>query len=63
MTATVKEIVEAKRLAGKDAYLLLWADSRCYLFGCADTNAIGRWDLDDIERGQLIETGLVDCLD
>ena len=66
MTPTVKEIVEAKRWEDEDAWLWLRPTGECILFECepasiAFTNGIMRWDLDDIEQEELIETGLVDC--
>jgi hypothetical protein len=60
MTKIVAAIVEAKRKAGKGAYLLLWADGRCFLFD-GTTNTIGRWDLAIVDHDQLIQTGIVDC--
>lgn len=68
MTTTVKEIVEAKRREGGDAFLWLRPSGECVLFDCKMAsivykNAISRWDVDAIERDQLIETGLVDCQD
>jgi hypothetical protein len=67
MTGTVKEIVEAKRQAGEDAFLWLRPLWECSLWPSEDSCDVGdereildRWDLDAIEYEQLIETGLVD---
>jgi hypothetical protein len=65
MTTTVKEIIEAKARAGQDAFLILYRDACCLLWDCepasiCESNAIGRWQLDDIEYDQLVETGLAD---
>ena len=65
MTGTVKEIVEAKRKAGEEAYLWLTHTGICALFqresdSCETGVPLQRWELDPIEREQLTETGLVD---
>jgi hypothetical protein len=69
MTTTVKEIIEAKRQAGEDAFLLLLSTScRCELWPDEDSHdvcdmrdIISAWELDPIEYEQLIESGFVDC--
>jgi hypothetical protein len=68
MTTTVKEIIEAKARAGEDAFLILYSDACCLLWACeiasiCESEAIGRWQLDDIEYEQLVETGLADELE
>ena len=65
MTGTVKEIIAAKRRAGQKAYLWLTHSGVIALFATkADSFGSGtplqRWELDPIERDQIIETGLVD---
>ena len=68
MTTTIKEIIEAKRQAGEESFLVQFSTScQCVLWPDEDSCDVGdereilaRWDLDAIEYEQLIETGLVD---
>lgn len=65
MTGTVKEIIEAKRRAGEEAYLWVTHSGVIALYATeADSFGSGTplqsWELDPIERDQIIETGLVD---
>jgi len=65
MTTTVKEIIEAKRQAGEAAFLWLTHTSICALYETEeDSHETGvplqTWELDPIEREQIIESGLVD---
>src|SRR5690625_4418320 len=63
---TIKEIIEAKKAAGEDAYLLLDAGD-CILWASEEasendngSSAVGRWELTSAEADALIETGEVD---
>jgi hypothetical protein len=68
MNTAVKEIIEEKRRAGEDTFLILLSTTcRCELWPSEDSCDVGderevlrRWDLDPIEYEQLIETGLAD---
>jgi len=65
MTSTVKDIIEAKRRAGESAFLWLTHTGICALYDREEDSydsgtPVRRWELDPIEREQIIETGLVD---
>ena len=65
MTGTVKDIIDAKRRAGETAFLWLTHSSVAALYDKEEDSyesgiPVRQWELDPIEREQLIETGLVD---
>ena len=66
MEGVVCEIVEAKNQYGKCSFLRLRLDGECTLWNIEPTpNAkdiiiLGRWQLNNLESDQLIDTSLVD---
>jgi len=65
MTTTVREILDAKRLAGEAAYLWLTLTGTCSLYG-SETDSddpsltLQKWELGPSECDQLTKAGIVD---
>lgn len=70
MKKAVKEIIEAKNLAGDGSFLWLRPTGECSLWPDREASIVGdnrdhlgHWELDGVGFDQLIKSGLVDCMD